>query len=181
VKSHDWEIGINDGPSHKVPANGTFKYCASKTVGAISPKIDLSAAPAGEAYAFGLAGPAAAGASLPTEGESFTSAQGGLIAPAFIPLTFPKLKAKDATSFPPGTYRFTLTVAGAPALTGPYPQTARWVKLPETILRSLVCPGGSVSMMVRRAAMSSSVGSSNDTPRADENTAASRLAATMSA
>jgi hypothetical protein len=117
VKSHDWEIGINDGPSHKVPANGTFKYCASKTVGAITPKIDLSAAPAGEAYAFGLAGPAAAGASLPTEGESFTSAQGGLIGPAFIPLAFPKLKAKDATSFPPGTYRFTLTVAGAPALT----------------------------------------------------------------
>jgi hypothetical protein len=117
VKSHDWEIGINDGPSHKVPANGTFKYCASKTVGAITPKIDLSAAPVGETYSFGLAGPAAAGDSLTTEGESFTSAQGGLIGPAFIPLTFPKLKAKDATSFPPGTYRFTLSVAGAPALT----------------------------------------------------------------
>jgi hypothetical protein len=117
VKSHAWEIGINDGPSHKVPANGTFKYCASKTVGVITPKIDLSAAPAGEEYAFGLAGPAAAGASLQTEAGSFTSAQGGLIDPAFIPLTFPKLKAQDATSFPPGTYRFTLTVAGAPALT----------------------------------------------------------------
>jgi hypothetical protein len=117
VKSHDWEIGINDGPSHKVPANGTFKYCASKTVGAITPKIDLSAAPVGEAYSFGLSGPATAGDSLTTEGESFTSAQGGLIGPAFIPLAFPKLKAKDATSFPPGTYRFTLTVAGALALT----------------------------------------------------------------
>ena len=117
VKSHDWEIGINDGPSHKVPANGTFKYCASKTVGVITPKIDLSAAPAGEAYSFGLSGPGAAGDSLTTEGESFTSAQGGLIGPAFIPLTFPKLKAKDASSFPPGTYRFTLTVSGAPALT----------------------------------------------------------------
>ncbi len=117
VKSHDWEIGINDGPTHKVPANGTFKFCASKTVGAITPKIDLSAAPVGEAYSFGLAGPAAAGNSLATEGESFTNAQGGVIAPAFIPLTFPKLKAKDATSFPAGAYRFTLTVSGAPALT----------------------------------------------------------------
>jgi hypothetical protein len=117
VKSHDWEIGINDGPNHKVPANGTFKYCATKTVGVITPKIDLSAAPVGEAYSFGLAGPGSAGDSLTTEGESFTSAQGGLIGPAFIPLTFPKLKAKDANSFPPGTYRFTLTVAGAPALT----------------------------------------------------------------
>ena len=116
MKSHDWEIGINDGPSHKVPANGTFKYCASKTVGVITPKVSLSAAPAGEEYSFGLTGPSAAGAALPNENESF-SGQPGLIAPAFIPLTFPKLKAEDATSFPPGTYRFTLTVAGAPALT----------------------------------------------------------------
>jgi hypothetical protein len=36
-------------------------------------------------------------------------------------------------------------------------------------------------MIVRRAAMSSSVGSSNDTPRDEENVATSRLAATMSA
>src|SRR5579859_8164392 len=36
-------------------------------------------------------------------------------------------------------------------------------------------------MIVRRAAMSSSVGSSNETPRAEENVATSRLAATMSA
>ena len=43
-----------------------------------------------------------------------------------------------------------------------------------------MCSGGSVSMIVRRAAMSSSVGSSNETPRAEENVATSRLAATMS-
>jgi hypothetical protein len=116
VKSHDWEIGINDGPSHKVAAGGTFKYCASKTVGAITARVDLSAAPVGEEYSFGLAGPAAVGDSLPTEGNTFT-APSGLIDPAFIPLTFPKLKAQDAESFPPGTYRFTLTVSGAPALT----------------------------------------------------------------
>jgi hypothetical protein len=36
-------------------------------------------------------------------------------------------------------------------------------------------------MIVRRAAMSSSVGSSKDTPRDEENVATSRLAATMSA
>ncbi len=48
-------------------------------------------------------------------------------------------------------------------------------------MRSLVCSGGSVSMIVRRAAMSSSVGSSKETPRAEENVATSRLAATMSA
>src|SRR5262245_21737855 len=36
-------------------------------------------------------------------------------------------------------------------------------------------------MIVRRAAMSSSVGSSNETPRPEENVAVSRLAATMSA
>src|SRR6266536_3411261 len=36
-------------------------------------------------------------------------------------------------------------------------------------------------MIVRRAAMSSSVGSSKETPRAEENVATSRLAATMSA
>src|SRR5262245_8642159 len=36
-------------------------------------------------------------------------------------------------------------------------------------------------MIVRRAAMSSSVGSSNETPRAEEYVAVSRLAATMSA
>ena len=36
-------------------------------------------------------------------------------------------------------------------------------------------------MIVRRAAMSSSVGSSKDTPRAEENVATSRLAVTMSA
>jgi len=35
-------------------------------------------------------------------------------------------------------------------------------------------------MMVRRAAMSSSVGSSKEIPRADENVATSRLAATIS-
>ena len=61
-----------------------------------------------------------------------------------------------------------------------YTATARWEKAPETILRSLVCSGGSVSMIVRRAAMSSSVGSSNETPRAEENVRTSRLAATMS-
>ena len=35
-------------------------------------------------------------------------------------------------------------------------------------------------MIVRRAAMSASVGSSNEIPRADENVATSRLAVTMS-
>jgi hypothetical protein len=100
VKSHDWEIGINDGPSHKVPANGTFKYCASKTVGAITPKITLSASPAGEQYTFELTGPAAAGAALPNESESFAGG-GGVIAPAFIPLTFPKLKEKTQRAFLP--------------------------------------------------------------------------------
>src|SRR5580693_388638 len=58
---------------------------------------------------------------------------------------------------------------------------ARWENVPDTILRSLVCSGGSVSMIVRRAAMSSSVGSSKETPRLEENVATSRLAATMSA
>ena len=61
-----------------------------------------------------------------------------------------------------------------------YTATARWENAPETILRSLVCSGGSVSMIVRRAAMSSSVGSSKDTPRAEENVRTSRLAVTMS-
>src|SRR5215467_7084429 len=58
---------------------------------------------------------------------------------------------------------------------------ARTEKAPERILRSLVWSGGSVSMIVRRAAMSSSVGSSKETPRAEEYVAVSRLAATMSA
>jgi hypothetical protein len=116
VKSHYWEIGINDGPNHKVAAGGTFKYCASKTVGAITPKVVLSTVPVGEEYSFDIAGPAAAGASLATEAGSFTG-QGTVIDPAFIPLAFPKLKAEDATAFPPGSYRFTLTVAGATALT----------------------------------------------------------------
>ena len=58
--------------------------------------------------------------------------------------------------------------------------TARCENVLATILRSLVCSGGSVSMMVRRAAMSSSVGSSKDTPREEENVVTSRLAATMS-
>jgi hypothetical protein len=37
-----------------------------------------------------------------------------------------------------------------------------------------------VSVIVRRAAMSSSVGSSNEMPRAEENVATSRLAVRMS-
>ncbi len=61
-----------------------------------------------------------------------------------------------------------------------YTATARCEKLPDTILRSLVCSGGSVSMIVRRAAMSSSVGSSNEMPRDEENVLVSRLAVTMS-
>ena len=61
-----------------------------------------------------------------------------------------------------------------------YTAVARCEKLPDTILRSLVCSGGSVSMIVRRAIMSSSVGSSNEIPREDENVPTSRLAATMS-
>jgi hypothetical protein len=40
--------------------------------------------------------------------------------------------------------------------------------------------GGSVSMIVRRARMSSSVGSSNEIPRPEENLATSRLTVTMS-
>jgi hypothetical protein len=43
-----------------------------------------------------------------------------------------------------------------------------------------VWSGGSVSIIVRRAAMSSSVGSSKEIPRAEENVATSRLAVTMS-
>src|SRR5580658_581820 len=62
-----------------------------------------------------------------------------------------------------------------------YTAIARCEKVPDTILRSLVCSGGSVSMIVRRAAMSSSVGSSKETPRLEETAATSRLAATMSA
>lgn len=115
VKSQSWEIGINDGPNHKVGAGGTYKYCASKTIGVLTPEISLSAVPVGEDYSFAIAGPSAAGASLQTEAGSFTG-QGTMIDPAFIPLAFPKLKAKDASSFPPGSYRFTLTVSGAPAL-----------------------------------------------------------------
>lgn len=116
VKSHYWEIGINNGPSHKVAAGGTFKYCASKTVGAITPKVVLSSVPVGEEYSFGVAGPAAAGTTLTTEAGSF-SGQGTVIDPVFIPLAFPKLKAEDASALPNGSYRFTLTVAGASALT----------------------------------------------------------------
>ncbi|HEY5261075.1 MAG TPA: hypothetical protein VIJ33_03105 [Solirubrobacteraceae bacterium] len=117
VKSHFWRIGINDGPEHKVAAGGTFKYCASKTVGAITPDVVLSAPmPAGEESSFGIVGPAAAGASLETN-EGPSTGEGTVIDPAFIPLTFPKLKAQDASSFPPGTYSLTLTVGGATALT----------------------------------------------------------------
>jgi hypothetical protein len=123
VKSHDWEIGINDGPNHKVAADKSFTYCASKTIGSITPKVVLAAVPTGAEYSFGLTGPAAAGASQQTAGETFTG-QGNVIDPAFIPLAFPKLKAQGAESFPPGTYRFTLTVAGAPALT----QTVKLVR-----------------------------------------------------
>ncbi len=61
-----------------------------------------------------------------------------------------------------------------------YTATARWLKLPDITLRSVVCSGGSMSMIVSRAAMSSSVGSSKDTPRAEENSATLRLAETMS-
>src|ERR1700750_2141114 len=64
-----------------------------------------------------------------------------------------------------------------------YSETAktRCENVLATTLRSLVCSGGSVSMIVRRAAMSSSVGSSKDTPREEENVATSRLGGTMSA
>jgi hypothetical protein len=47
-------------------------------------------------------------------------------------------------------------------------------------LAELGALGGPVSMIVRRARMSSSVGSSNEIPRPEENLATSRLTVTMS-
>jgi hypothetical protein len=115
VTSKRWQIGINNGPDHKVKSGGTFRYCARKTVGAITPEIALAATPAGADESFVLTGPPAAGASLPTDEGNF-SGSAGIVNPSFIPLGFPKLKAENADSFPNGTYVFTLSVGGAPAL-----------------------------------------------------------------
>jgi hypothetical protein len=115
VASKHWQIGINNGPNHKVKSGGTFHYCATKTVGVITPEINLSATPAGADESFTLTGPRAAGASLPTDEGNFSGSP-DMVSPEFIPLSFPKLKAEEAASFPTGTYVFTLSVGGAPAV-----------------------------------------------------------------
>jgi hypothetical protein len=115
VKSKRWQIGINNGPNHKVKSGGTFRHCASKTVGVLTPEINLTATPAGADESFTLTGPPAAGASLPTDEGNFSGSP-DMVSPEFIPLAFPKLKAEEATRFPNGTYVFTLSVGGAPAV-----------------------------------------------------------------
>ncbi len=116
VKSHDWKIGINDGPEKKVKAGGTFKYCPPMSVGSITPNVVLAASiPKGVDFGFSVHGPAGAGTATTDEGPS--TGTGTVIAPGLIPLAFPGLKAANATAFPPGTYTFTLTVGADRALT----------------------------------------------------------------
>lgn len=117
IKSGVWEIGITNGASHKVAAGRKFTFCGTQSVGVIEAKVTLrSPLPSGEDVGYGLDGPRAAGNSLFTDAGPSTG-RGTVIDPNQIPLTFPKLKARNASSFPPGTYRFVLKVAGHQAFT----------------------------------------------------------------
>jgi hypothetical protein len=117
IKSSFWEIGINNGPSHKVAAGRRFTFCGAETVGVIEAKVTLrSPIPSGEDFGYGLDGPRSAGNSLFTNAGP-SDGRGTVIAPAQIPLSFPKLKARNAIGFPPGSYRFVLKVAGHQAFT----------------------------------------------------------------
>jgi hypothetical protein len=112
IKSSSWEIGINNSAGHRVAAGHTFTYCGSQTVGTIQARVTLrSPIPSGEDFGYGLDGPRSAGNSLFTDAGPSTG-HGTLIAPAQIPLTFPKLKTRNASAFPPGTYRFILKAGG---------------------------------------------------------------------
>jgi hypothetical protein len=115
VSSHYWEVGIANGPSHKVAAGESFTYCPSGPVADIEAKITFTHSPAGKPYSVAMVGPKAAGKTI-TSFEGDFHGGGGTINPTYLSLGFPKLKKDNVVDLIPGTYRFTLLVAGKPAL-----------------------------------------------------------------
>jgi hypothetical protein len=58
---HNWTIGVNQASVHSAPSGGTFTYCASESISAITPSITYSGAAVGKVYTEKVIGPKAAG------------------------------------------------------------------------------------------------------------------------
>lgn len=116
VKSRGWIVGVNDAVRDgAVRPNGSFRFCASEDVGAIEAVVVLRAPIlAGAEVTYGVDGPRAAGDSLGA--SALSTGTGTRWAVTYTPVTFPRLKAHGAGSFPTGTYRFWLDVSSVPAI-----------------------------------------------------------------
>jgi hypothetical protein len=115
---HDWVVALNQATLHDVPSGGTFSYCASQDVSAITPSVEYSGAPVGRSYREEVIGPTAAGsitivATTNVDGDrvplKFTAASGSW-SNTYAVMSFPR--AQHKTTLPPGGYSFEVVLAG---------------------------------------------------------------------
>jgi hypothetical protein len=116
--NHAWVVALNQATLHNVPVGGTFSYCASQDVSAITPSITYAGAPVGRSYREKVIGPPAAGSITilgttnvdgAREPLKFTKASGSWDN-TYAVMSFPA--AQHKTTLPPGGYSFVVILAG---------------------------------------------------------------------
>jgi hypothetical protein len=115
---HDWVVALNQATLHSVAPGGTFSYCASQDVSAITPSVNYSGAPVGQSYSERVVGPPAAGSitilgTTNIDGDrqplKFTKAT-GTWDNTYATMSFPGSEHK--ATLPPGGYSFVVVLAG---------------------------------------------------------------------
>jgi hypothetical protein len=118
ASDHNWVVALNQATLHRVPAGGTFSYCASQDVSAITPSVAYAGAPVGRTYSEKVLGPPAAGSitilgTTNVDGDraplKFTKAS-GTWDNTYAVISFPRAQHKP--TLPPGTYSFVVLLAG---------------------------------------------------------------------
>jgi hypothetical protein len=115
---HNWVVAVNAAKLAHVPSGGTFKYCSTSDISAITPDVSYSGAPVGRTYKEKVIGPAAAGtitisAVHNVDGDvtplKFTTSR-GVWDNTYAIMSFSG--SVGHSTLPPGTYSFVVLVGG---------------------------------------------------------------------
>jgi hypothetical protein len=118
ASDHDWVVAVNASSLHDVPAGGSFSYCSSQDISAITPSITYTGAPVGGRYVEEVIGPKAAGTITITGTRNVDgdlkqlifAKPSGALGNTYATLSFPG--TFHHSTLPPGMYSFEVLIEG---------------------------------------------------------------------